>query len=138
MHARDPGYIYIIKDAERYKIGRSRNPKARIREAKTWLPNMEIIGVKPFWNHRRKEQILQIGYAHCWYEGEWFKLHDEGYYETLIPPFQAFSDTDINGNSVDFIYWINGSGMAELIMERNSRQQSIKSFQKELAIEWER
>lgn len=135
VQAQDPGYVYIIKDTDRYKIGCSKSRKSRIQEAKTWLPHIEVIGVKPFWNHRQKEKMLQIGYSHCWYDGEWFKLHDDGYFETLIPLFRAFSDTDINSNSIDFIYWFNGSGMAELRMELSSRQQSIKSFQKELAIE---
>jgi hypothetical protein len=96
---------------------------------------MKIIGVKPFWDHAEKEKLLHIGLAQCWYEGEWFELHDEGFEEVLIPEFEAFSDTDINRNSINFIYWLNGSGMTELLMEHDSRNQSVKAFQSDLAID---
>lgn len=128
----NPGYLYIIREADRYKIGSSKNPKNRIREAKTWLPYMELIGVKPFWDYERKEKLLHAGMAHCWVEGEWFKMWDEGYYNVLVPEFKAFSDHDINANSVNFIYWINGSGMSEMTLEWSSGKGSLRSFQREL------
>jgi hypothetical protein len=36
-------------------------------------------------------------------------------------------------NSVDFIYWYNGSGMMEFQIERYARRVSLKRFQHELA-----
>ncbi len=93
---------------------------------------MEVIGVKPFWCYRRKEKLLHAGMAQCWVKGEWFKLWDEGFYGVLIPGFRAFSDTDINLNSVNFIYWINGSGMSEMTFEWSSGKNSLRSFQREL------
>lgn len=130
----DPGYIYVIRNGGRYKIGRSRSTLKRLREAKTWLPDMEIIGVKPFWGHTVNEQVLHVGFAHCWYDGEWFEMYDEGYENTLVSEFRAFSDSDVNANSINFIYWINGSGMTELLIEHETRYQTIRQFQKELSI----
>jgi hypothetical protein len=124
----DPGFIYIIEDSGRYKIGRSKDRGRRIQEAKTWLPNMRIVGVKPFWDVMEKEKLLHIGFAFCWYEGEWFVPLDEGYKSVLVDDFQEFSDTDINKNSVDFIYWYNSSGLCEFVMEQNNQRVSIHKF----------
>ena len=49
----------------------------------------------------------------------------------MIEGFQALSDIDINRNSVDFIYWYSGSGMAEFVIEQNERRLPIRSFQRQ-------
>ena len=36
-----------------------------------------------------------------------------------------------NKNTVDFGYWIGGSGMGELIMEQNRRRISLRQWQRE-------
>ena len=78
---------------------------------------MKLVGIKPFWNIAFVEKCLHVGFAHCWYEGEWFEPLDEGYREIMVDQFAAFSDTDRDRNSIDFIYWFNGEGMAELVNE---------------------
>lgn len=124
----DPGYLYVVEHTGKYKIGKSTNPAARIQAAKTWLPNMELVGVKPFWKVSEKEKLLHVGLSVCWYDGEWFEPFDEGYRGVMIDDFKEFSDTDINKNSVDFIYWYNSSGMAEFAIEQNRQQKSVRKF----------
>jgi hypothetical protein len=46
------------------------------------------------------------------------------------PEFEAFDDRDRNKNSVDFGYWIGGSGMGEVIMEQNHRRISLRGWQR--------
>lgn len=128
VQAEDPGYIYVIENMGRYKIGRSGNPKARIQAAKTWLPDMKLIGIKPFWNVIEKEKLLHVGFAFCWYDGEWFEMLDEGYREVLVDGFKEFYDDDINRNSVDFIYWYNSNGLSEFVMEQNSQRVTPHRF----------
>lgn len=125
------GFIYIIEDRDKFKIGRTTSKSDRLRAAKTWLPEMKLIGIKPFWNIKEIERQLHEGFARCWYHGEWFCFPDEGYRETLLDGFTAFSDTDRDMNSVDFIYWFNGEGMAEFVMERASQKLSITKFLKQ-------
>ena len=85
---------------------------------------MNLIGVKPFWNISALERELHSGLANFWYAGEWHQFPDNTY-DWLLEDFRGFYDDDRDMNSVDFIYWINSSGMAELIMEQNSRQISL-------------
>ena len=125
---RDAGYIYLIENKGLYKIGKSIRPEKRLREAKTWLPDMNIIGIKPFWNVSIIERQMHEGFAHCWYANEWFSLFDEGYEDLLLNDFSAFSDNDRDKNSVDFIYWFNGSGMLELGMARSYHGISLTKF----------
>ncbi|MGY4352708.1 hypothetical protein ACVWXM_009201 [Bradyrhizobium sp. GM7.3] len=40
----DPGYLYIIENHGRYKIGKTTRAEKRLRAAKTWLPDMTLIG----------------------------------------------------------------------------------------------
>ncbi len=92
---------------------------------------MRVIGIKPFWNVKRLEKDLHDGFAHCWYSGEWFELLDEGYRDTLIDGFTGFSDTDRDMNSVDFIYWMNGDGMSEMLMARSEQKLSSAAFRRQ-------
>ena len=115
-----------------FKIGKTKNPPRRIRDAKTWLPNIEVIAIKPFWNVSALERKLHEGLANYWHEGEWFEFPDADLCEFLIEGFKDFYEKDRDTNSVDFIYWYNGSGMTELQIERGSRQVSLRRFQREL------
>jgi hypothetical protein len=127
-----PGWLYLIRNGDLFKVGKTRNPKRRLfRDAKTWLPDMELIGVKPFWNYSRLERELQCGLANYWHAGEWHKFDCEEDYEFLVDGFKEFYDDDIDKNSVDFIYWINGSGMAELLHEQCNREISLRRWQRE-------
>lgn len=128
---KDPGEIYVLECAGKFKIGRAKNARKRLRDARTWLPDMQIVGIKPFWNVRALEGALHIGFAHCWYAGEWFDLLDEGYRDTLIDGFTGFSDTDRDMNSVDFIYWMNGDGMAEMVREMHEQKLSSTAFRRQ-------
>jgi hypothetical protein len=89
---------------------------------------MKLIGIKPFWNVKQIERNLHEGFARCWYQGEWFELLDEGYRDCLIDGFTAFSDTDRDKNSIDFIYWFNGDGMAEFVIERCKQGLTLQKF----------
>jgi len=70
------------------------------------------------------------GIANFWYAGEWHKFPDDTW-DWFFEDFRGFYDEDRDMNSVDFIYWINGSGMAELIMEQGSRRISLRRWQRE-------
>lgn len=128
----DPGYIYLIQSGDRFKIGKTAHKLSRFAAAKTWLPDMAIVGIKPFWNVTWIEKCLHQGFAASWYAGEWFEPIDEAYRSILVDGFSMFSDSDRDRNSVDFIYWFNGDGMAELVIENNSQGISLKQFQKQV------
>lgn len=91
------------------------------------------MAIKPFWNHKILEQEIQIGMSNCWRHGEWYEMLDEGYYETFVVEFCAFSNDNINENSRDFIYWINGSGMGEFIVEMQEQGLSKTKFLKQVS-----
>ncbi len=127
----DPGWLYIVKNGPLFKIGKSINPTRRLlRDARTWLPDLELIGVKPFWKISALERQLHSGLANYWYAGEWYQFPDDTY-GWLFEDFRGFYDEDRDMNSVDFIHWINGSGMCELIMEQNNRRISLRQWQRE-------
>ena len=124
-----------MRDGDLFKIGKTRNPKQRLRQARTWAPDIEVIAVKPFWNISELERMLHEGLADNWHKGEWFEISDESIQEFLIDGFRGFYQKDRDMNSVDFIYWYNGSGMMEFQMERCERRVSLRKFQRELADE---
>jgi hypothetical protein len=129
----NPGYIYIVHADERLKIGKSKDRASRMRAAKTWLPDMSLIGVKPFWIVDRFEKDLHEGLAQWWYEGEWFHPGGDPYLDNFLFNFRAFSDDDAQRdmNSVNFLYWMHD--MAEVAMERASRGQTLRAFQRDVS-----
>jgi hypothetical protein len=127
----DPGYIYIIEDRGRYKIGRTRNSAARVRVARTWLPDMTLVAHKPFWNVSRIERSLHIGFSQFWYHGEWFQFPMEEDRDLLLEGFLEFSDTDRDRNSVNFVYWFNGDGMSEFLYEHERQGLTLPQFQRQ-------
>ena len=131
VRATDPGWLYILRNGDLYKIGKTTDPTRRIRAAKTWLPNGEIIGIKPFWCVHEFERTLLCGIANCWFDGEWHRFPDESWSDSLTACFRLFDDHDRNLNTVDFGYWIGSSGMAELIVEQNHRRISLRRWQRE-------
>lgn len=126
----DPGYLYYFEKDGKYKIGRTTNPESRLRAARTWLPDINVVGIKPFWNVSAKEKLLHVGLAAYWSDGEWFGPFEKEVRFVIIENFAAFSDSDINKNSVDFVYWFNGSGMAEFVMEQNHQRKNRREFQR--------
>jgi hypothetical protein len=130
---RDPGWIYIFKNEGLLKVGKTTDPKRRLREARTWIPTVEILGIKPFWNVSSIEQTLHEGCAPYWHAGEWFRIDFPNDYELLVDGFQEFYDEDRDSNSVDFIYWWNSSGFAEFSMERSHQGISLKKWKQSRA-----
>lgn len=131
----DPGWIYLLAHSDLFKIGKTRNPDKRLKDAKTWNPDIEILAVKPFWNMSHIERLLHEGLSDCWHKGEWFRFRDEDLREFTTGGLRGFYEKDRDANSVDFIYWYNGSGMPEFRIERNSRRQSLRGFQRALSEE---
>lgn len=127
----NPGWLYILRNGDLLKIGKTTNPMRRLRQAQTWLPDGEVIGMKPFWFIHDFERTLLCGIANHWYGGEWHKFPDATWSEFLIDGFRLFDDHDRNKNTVDFSYWIGGSGMGEVIAEQNRRRISLRRWQRE-------
>ncbi|UES55224.1 hypothetical protein GFK91_06155 [Roseibium aggregatum] len=101
----DPGYIYIIENHDRFKIGKTKNVAARKKAAKTWAPDGNWIGFKPFWAISHLERLLHTGFSRYWYANEWFKFDDEPEIrDLLLDNFTAFKDDDPDSNSVDFVH----------------------------------
>jgi Meiotically up-regulated gene 113 len=71
----DPGWLYLMRAGDLFKIGKTMNPKRRIRDALTWSPDIEVIAMKPFWNISELERRIHEGLSDCWHKGEWFKFH---------------------------------------------------------------
>ena len=135
LHRVDPGYIYIVEDQGRYKIGKSRHAHKRLTAARTWLPDMTLIGQKPFWGMSYHERCLHAGLAGYWYFGEWFDFADDkDARDCLLDGFLAFSNDDPDRNSVDFIYWFNGDGMSEYLMEQAAQGLTLTKFQRQESI----
>lgn len=132
LHRIDPGYIYIIESHGRYKIGKTKNVSDRKKVAKTWAPDGNWLGFKPFWGISHHERLLHIGFSRYWYANEWFKFDDDPeMLDLLVNNFIAFTDDDPDRNSVDFIYWYNGDGMLEFQIEMHGQGLSLPKFQKQ-------
>lgn len=132
LHRVDPGFIYIVENHGKYKIGKSKRARIRLSAAKTWLPDMKLVGHKPFWGMSHHERCFHTGFARYWYSGEWFDFNgDDNVKDILLQGFTAFSDEDPDRNSVDFIYWFNGDGMAEFVREQVTQKLSLPRFQRQ-------
>src|SRR5258708_28025831 len=80
VHGHEPGWLYVVKNGPLFKIGKTTNPIRRVlKEARTWLPNLDVVGVKPFWNIGQLERQLHSGIANFWYSGEWHQFPDDTY-----------------------------------------------------------
>ncbi len=125
-----PGWLYVLGSGTRLKIGRTTNFDLRLRAARTWIPDIQIIGVKPFWHAAALERYLHVALTDYWVEGEWFDFGEDEFREYFIENFQEFYDTDINKNSVDFIYWMNSTGMSEFTLEFSRRRVSLPEWRR--------
>jgi hypothetical protein len=93
---------------------------------------MSLIGFKPFWGASHLERELHAGFAQYWYAREWFNFEgDDNVRDLLLDGFTAFSNDSPDRNSVDFIYWFNGDGMAEFLIEMDRQSVSLSKFQKQ-------
>jgi len=123
----DPGFIYIVEDHGRLKIGKTKRTVDRMRAAKTWLPDMALLACKPFWNVSQVERDLHAGFSVGWYAGEWFAL-DDCDRDILVEGFGEFSDVDRDANTADFTRWCNSEGMVESIIECDRQANGLKRF----------
>jgi hypothetical protein len=131
----DPGYVYIVESHGRYKVGKTKRAQDRLNAAKTWLPDMTLIGFKPFWGISHHERLLHAGFSNYWYAREWFNFDgDNDTRDLLVDGFSAFTDDSPDRNSVDFIYWYNSEGMVEFLMEMDRQKLSLPKFQKQESI----
>ena len=126
----DPGWLYLLKNGELFKVGKTKSPHRQLQQARTWLPEADIVGIKPFWSVAEFERTLLCGIANFWVDGEWHQFPDAIWSDFLVEGFQAFDDHNRNKNTVDFSYWIGGSGMGELIAEQNRLKLSLRRWQR--------
>jgi hypothetical protein len=127
----DPGWIYAVKSGDFIKIGQTIDPQRRLlREARTWSPNeLEIVGVKPFWNIRKVEYSLHSALAEHWHRGEWHKFNDAYWLNFFVEAFKQFSNVNRDSNSVNFTYWMNGTNYAEYVIEQARLRIPLRQWQ---------
>ena len=70
------GYIYIIKSGNLYKIGKSKDPKNRIKAIKISNPQLETIIYEKVFNYNTIEKHLHNSYKSRRRQGEWFELNN--------------------------------------------------------------
>ncbi|MEE9428842.1 MAG: GIY-YIG nuclease family protein [Paracoccaceae bacterium] len=121
----------MVRSGSKLKIGRTKNKKDRMRQAKTWLPDGEVVGIKPFRDHKNLENYLHLGLAQFWYKGEWYDFEGDEFEEWFIEEFAALDDTDVNANSINFIYLMNSTGMNEFTLEYSKGSSSKLGFQRD-------
>lgn len=124
----DPGYIYVLRDRGRYKIGKSKQPRSRIRSARTWIPDVQTIGVKPFWFHGELEKYLQVGLAQFSLQREWYDFEGDEFEDWFVEEWTSFHDGQPDKNTRDFTYFMNGTGMAEFTLAWSSQEISKSKF----------
>jgi hypothetical protein len=70
-----PGYIYLVKASEYYKIGLSKQPKVRFSQIGLQLPfTFEVLHIISASNMYEAESKLHQKYVHRRLNGEWFSL----------------------------------------------------------------
>ena len=80
-----PGYIYVLRGGELYKIGRSANPKARIKSLSTVSPvALEVICLSQTHDMVGVEIQLHERFADKRQQGEWFALTDDDVHSIRI------------------------------------------------------
>lgn len=74
----NPGFVYLMKCNEFYKIGISKNPDKRLEHITPLMPyKTELIHTIATENMKELEAFLHEQLAHCRVNGEWFKLPDD-------------------------------------------------------------
>lgn len=80
----EPGFVYLMTNGKRYKIGRTRNVESRRRQI--WMQagiEIEVMACKQVDDHRSFEIALHRRFAHKRVTGEWFNLSDTDVQEVL-------------------------------------------------------
>jgi hypothetical protein len=123
-----------VRTGELIKIGKTKDPARRLfREARTWSPEeLEVIGVKPFWNIGRIEYWLHCALAEFWYRGEWHKFNEAYWMDLFLNGFRAFEDDEEGrgANSVNFHYWFNGDNYAEALRTKREYKMSLSAWRR--------
>jgi hypothetical protein len=139
----DPGWIYAVRTGGNLiKIGKTTDPARRLlREARTWSPDeLEVIGVKPFWNIRGIEYSLHCALAEFWHRGEWHRFDEPYWMEFFVNGFRRFKDDedDRHANSVNFVYWFNGDNYAEALRTKREYKMSLRAWRECHGFPWKR
>ncbi len=72
-----PGFVYVIKGDQRYKIGRTKNPKQRLKPMGAHAPfPLHVLMVIPSDDMEATEDALHERFAAQRIRGEWFDLSD--------------------------------------------------------------
>lgn len=72
------GFVYVLKSAHGYKIGKSKDVKNRVQLFNVKLPfDVECIYYAYFDNYHKAETELHERYKHRLLQGEWFDLSNE-------------------------------------------------------------
>ena len=128
----DPGWIYAVRTENFVKVGKTTDPRRRLlREANTWCPHgLEQILVKPFWNIQKAEYSLHAALAEHWHRGEWHKFEDPYWLNFFMSAFDEFKNEEDarDLNSVNFIYWMNGTNYSEAIRTQIEHRMSIRAW----------
>lgn len=115
----DEGWIYAVRTGNLVKVGKTADPKRRLLgAANTWCPHgLDQILAKPFWNTRKAEYSLHAALAEHRHRGEWHKFDDPQQLAFFIDAFDEFKNEEDERdlNSVNFMYWMNGTNYAEAI-----------------------
>ncbi len=70
-----PGFVYVMRCNEFYKIGISKNPTKRLEQISPLMPyKIELIHTIATENMKELESFLHEQLAHCRVNGEWFDL----------------------------------------------------------------
>ncbi|MEH2475947.1 hypothetical protein V1281_002880 [Nitrobacteraceae bacterium AZCC 2161] len=136
----DGGWIYAVRTGQYVKVGKTTDPSRRLlREAKTWCPEaLDEIIAKPFWDISRLEYSLHAALAEHWHRGEWHKFEDPYWLSFFLDAFREFKDgeDERDRNSVDFIYWMNGTNYSEIVSAHCESNLSLRQWQKCRADPW--
>lgn len=77
VYVPQPGFIYLIKSQDKYKLGRAKDMKNRFKAYTTENPHgAELLGSKEFLDYVSAEAELLKKYSKYKFRGEWFILPD--------------------------------------------------------------
>ena len=140
VKGRDPGWVYAICSGRYVKVGRTMNPVSRLREARTWCAEgVDDVLMKPFWGIRKIEYSLHAALVEHWHRGEWHLFHDNYWRDFFLDGFRQFRDVETgrDANSIDFGYWMNGSGYGEWIDEQCRTGLTLPKWRKSQGDAWD-
>lgn len=99
----DREYVYAIKaDSNHIKIGKSKNPKQRLRSLSTGTPHeLELLAKSSVSNATEAEKRLHEKYEEYRTNGEWFKVEPDVFQEVVndVEKYNQIGTTDKNPNT---------------------------------------